>query len=97
METHVIIGFKIKPGQVDKFTTHIKKIIPDTRSFEGCIDVGFYFNSDDENDLVVFESWESRAHYEKYFAWRTETGALGAIASYLDDEPSIRYLTKSDI
>ena len=64
---------------------------------EGCIDVGFYFNSDDENDLVVFESWESRAHYEKYFAWRTETGALGAIASYLDDEPSIRYLTKSDI
>ncbi len=97
METQVIISFKLKPDQVDEFTTHIRTIIPDTRSFEGCIDVGFYFNSDDETDLVVFETWESRAQYEKYFAWRTETGALDAIASYLEDEPSLRYLTKSDI
>ncbi len=97
METQVIINFKLKSDAVDAFKTHIKELIPDTRSFEGCIDVGFYFNSDDKTDLVVFETWQSRAHYEKYFAWRTETGALEAIASYMSDEPSLRYLTKSDI
>ena len=97
METQVIITFKLKSDQVDAFKEHIRKIIPDTRSFEGCKDVGFYFNSDDETDLVVFETWESRADYEKYFNSRTETGALEAIASYLAGEPSIRFLTKSDI
>lgn len=97
MDTQVIINFKLKSDQVEVFKDHIKKIIPDTRSFDGCKDVGFYFNSDDETDLVVFETWESRAHYEKYFNWRTETGALEAIAGYLADEASLRYLTKSDI
>ncbi len=97
METQVIITFKLKSDQVDAFKTYIKEIIPGTRSFEGCIDVGFYFNSDDETDLVIFETWQSRGHYEKYYSWRTETGALDAIAGYLAGEPSLRYLTKSDI
>jgi len=97
VETQVIIKMKLKADQVDAFKTHIKKIIPDTRSFKGCKDVGFYFNADDETDLVIFETWESRAHYEKYSAWRTQNGDLDAIASYLAEDPSLKYLNKSDI
>ena len=32
-------------------------------------------------DSMSYERWESRDHYQKYLAWRTETGVLNALGA----------------
>ena len=45
---------------------------------------------------VLVEQWQSRAHYEKYFAWREETGAMAQLGDALVAPPSLRYLDPTD-
>jgi len=46
--------------------------------------------------FVFVERWDSTAQYERYLAWRTETGVLDQLVSMLDGEPSIRYFEAVD-
>jgi len=45
---------------------------------------------------VLIESWDSREHYEKYFAWRQESGALAALGEMLAGPPNLRYFDEVD-
>ena len=73
------------------------EILPDTRSFDGCEGLDVKINSDDPNNLVLVERWQSRPHYEKYFAWRQETGLIDRLGPVLGAPPSIRYLDDTGI
>ena len=54
-------------------------------------------NQDEPLNLVLLETWETREQYEKYLAWRSETGALEALGAMLSQAPSIRYFDNLDI
>ena len=41
-------------------------------------------------------SWDSVEHYEKYLAWRTETGVLAELSALLEGDPNIRYFEAVD-
>ena len=41
--------------------------------------------------MVAVEDWNSRQHYEKYLAWRTERGDLDKLVGWIQGDPSIRY------
>ena len=69
-------------------------MFPDTRSYDGCIDVYATRNQDNPNHFLLVETWESRAKYENYLAWRTERGDMDNMAAVLDGEPSIRFLNR---
>jgi quinol monooxygenase YgiN len=45
---------------------------------------------------VFYERWDSRQHYEKYLAWRTETGVADQLVAMLAAPPSIRYFERVD-
>ena len=45
---------------------------------------------------MFYERWDSRQHYEKYLAWRTETGAVNQLGAMLAAPPSIRYFERID-
>ncbi len=53
-------------------------------------------NQDDPDVLVAVEEWESKAHYEKYLAWRTETGVMDNLKELIAEPPSIRYFEPTD-
>jgi hypothetical protein len=36
---------------------------------------------------MFFGQWVSRPHYERYLAWRTETGTLNELAEKIAGEP----------
>ena len=91
MAVTVIIDLQAQPGRADEIESFVKSIVPDTRTFDGCQDVTMHQNQDDPDLLVIQELWESRAHQEKYLAWRTERGDLATIVDMLADAPSIRY------
>jgi len=51
---------------------------------------------DNPTVMVLIESWDSREHYEKYFAWRQESGALAALGEMLAGPPNLRYFDEVD-
>ena len=46
----------------------------DTRAYDGCISVEVLVDQDNSDEFIIFMKWSSRPKYEKYFAWRNETG-----------------------
>ena len=96
MAATVLLELKAKAGTGSNLVATFKQILPDTRAFDGCHGVEVYQNMDDPDVVVLVEQWESRQHYEKYLAWRQETGALEALGKAIEGAPSIRYFDKTD-
>ena len=96
MAVTVLLELKAKSGTGGGLVGVFKQILPDTRAFDGNIGVTVLQNQDDPDTLVLVEEWETKPHYEKYLAWRTETGAMDQLAPALDAPPSIRYFDTAD-
>ncbi|MBI2802335.1 MAG: antibiotic biosynthesis monooxygenase [Gammaproteobacteria bacterium] len=91
MTCQVILDIRVKKDSVEDLRAWMRKILPDTRAFDGCISIYLVQNQDDPTAFAVIEQWESRAQYEKYLAWRTETGDVTDLVAMLDGEPSFRF------
>jgi quinol monooxygenase YgiN len=96
MAVTVLLELKAKSGTGAGLVGVFKQILPDTRKFDGNIGVTVFQDQDDSDTVLLIEEWESRPAYEKYLAWRTETGALDQLAAALDSPPSIRYFDATD-
>ena len=46
--------------------------------------------------MVLVEVWESREQYEKYLAWRGETGTIDRLMEALAEPPTIRHFDVTD-
>ena len=51
---------------------------------------------DSQNNFVLTEAWDSKEHYEKYLAFRTEDGTVDAITSMCAEGPTIRIFDITD-
>jgi quinol monooxygenase YgiN len=92
----VLLEIQVKPEAVNEVKALLKAALPDTRAYAGCQGIDIYSNLDEAGNLVFYERWESRAHYQKYLAWRTETGAMDRLGALLKAPPSIRYYERVD-
>lgn len=97
MSISVVLEVHSKPDSIDDLKATFESILPDTRAYDGCIGVQVTSNQDDALNIILFETWETRTHYEKYLAWRAESGALGALTAMLSSPPSIRFFEGLDI
>ena len=93
----VLLEMQIKPGCVNEVKAFMNDNLADTRAYEGCQGLDVYDNMDETGNLVVYERWDSRPHYEKYLAWRTETGTMDKMGAMLKEPPSIRYFERVDV
>ncbi len=91
MSVIVLLEINVKPDNVDDVTNFLRDELHATRGFDGCNGLTFHRNQDDPNTMVAIEDWDSRQHYEKYLAWRTERGDLEKLGGWLTGEPSIRH------
>ena len=96
MSVVVLLEIQVKPEAIDEMKAFLQRILPDTRAYDGCQGIDIYGNLDDTGNLVFYERWDSRQHYEKYFAWRTETGVLNQFGTMVAAPPSIRYFERPD-
>ena len=96
MSVVVLLEMQVKPEAVNEVKAQLKQILPDTRAYAGCQEIDIYGNLDDSGNLVFYERWETREHYQKYLAWRTETGVLNALSAKLAGPPKIRYYERVD-
>lgn len=91
MTCMVHIEFKAKKAHADELAGWLRAILPDTRCREGCVSVAVTRNQDDPTNFAFVELWDSRQHYERYFAWRKEQGVLDELAKFVDGEASFRF------
>jgi quinol monooxygenase YgiN len=97
MSTMVLLEMQVKPEAVNEVKTLLKQLLPDTRAYAGCQGIDIYGNLEDTGNLVFYERWDTREHYQKYLAWRTETGVLDQLSAKLTAPPKIRYYERVDV
>ncbi len=91
MTVLILVEIPAKPERVDDLKAQFAISLADTRAFDGCEGVNLHENQDEPGGLLLVERWASRAHYEKYSAWRqTDEGASG-IGAMLTGPPSPRF------
>ena len=96
MACTVVLEIQLKPEAIETAKGAFKEILPDTRAYDGCQGVLVVENQDEAGNLVLIETWESRAKYETYLAWRVETGAVEQLGALCARAPSIRYCDPVD-
>ncbi len=96
MSVLVLLEAQVKAEDISDMKSYMAEILPDTRAYDGCQGIDVYFNTEDTGSMVVVDHWDSRAHHEKYLAWRTETGVMDKIGAMLAGPPSIRYFERID-
>ncbi|ANY19923.1 Antibiotic biosynthesis monooxygenase [Tsuneonella dongtanensis] len=84
MRDRVIAEFPVKAGKRDEFEATLRSALPDTRAFDGCRDIKVFYD-EERNTFVLIEKWDSFAHYDKYIAWRMETGLGAMLDPLLED------------
>ncbi|MEM1204177.1 MAG: antibiotic biosynthesis monooxygenase [Acidobacteriota bacterium] len=82
-----------QPEKTTELVRMLQRGFPHTRAAPGCHDLTAYLNEDGVS-LVVIEHWESKAHYQSYLDWRTETGAIDALGALLQGPLEIRFFEK---
>ncbi|MBK8308963.1 MAG: antibiotic biosynthesis monooxygenase [Gammaproteobacteria bacterium] len=97
MSCIVLLELQIKPESVNEMKAFLTRILPDTRTYAGCKSLDVYGDLENGASLVFHECWDSRAHYEKYFAWRTETGVAAQLGAMMAAAPVLRYCEKLDM
>jgi quinol monooxygenase YgiN len=97
MSVMVLVEMQVKPEVVNEVKGLLKQMLPDTRAYAGCQGIDIYDNVDDTGDLVFYERWDTRDHYQRYLAWRTETGAFDKLGAKLSGPPKIRYYDRVDV
>jgi quinol monooxygenase YgiN len=97
MSVVVLLEMQVKPEAVNEVKAMLKDNLPDTRAYAGCQGLDVYNNLDEAGNLVFYERWETREHYQKYLAWRTETGTMRRLGALLKAPPSIRYYERVDV
>jgi quinol monooxygenase YgiN len=96
VSTFVVLEFQVKPDQVEAVKEFLKKVLPDTRAYEGFESLVVHQSQEDPTCLLIYEQWSTRPHYETYLGWRTETGALDELVEMLSDPPTFRFFDLVD-
>lgn len=96
MSVTVLLSVTAKPECLDELVAMFTENFKQTRVYDGCIDIYMTRSHDDPNELLLVEQWETRPHYERYLAWRGETGVVDKLAAMAAREPTIRYFDRLD-
>ena len=97
MSVTVILAFSVQPERAEEFKLVLRELLPDTRAYDGCQSVDVYQDQDNPGLIYLMEDWESKAHQQKYQAWRDETGIAEVVGPFLAGEPRFNYFDKQDI
>ncbi len=94
MTCRVVLEIRAKPEHVDDVLKTLREQLPDTRAYKGCLEVFAYQEQDDPTAFIAIQEWDSRGHYEEYFAWRGERGDLDTLGRFIAQSLAPRFFDK---
>lgn len=96
MAITIFLEFTAKADGGGDMLAVLKEILPDTRSYDGCIQNDVYRSQENPDTLVIHGTWENQGHYETYLNWRKESGVFDSFVEGLVAPPSLRYFELTD-
>ncbi len=66
MAITIFLEFTAKAGTGGDMLAALKEILPDTRSYDGCISNNVFQSRENPDTLLIHGTWQSQDHYEKY-------------------------------
>ena len=96
MPVTVTLAFSVIPERAEAFKALLRELLPDTRAYEGCLKVDVYEEQENPGRIYLVEDWESKAHQQRYQAWRDESGIAKVGGPFLAGEPRFNYFDKQD-
>ena len=82
MSDFIVAEFHAAPGKLDELVAMLKVALVDTRAFDGCESLDCWLD-EERATIIVTERWASFAHYDRYLAWRGETGIFDVVGPLL--------------
>ena len=89
MAVSVLLSGTLKDGLVDQFSGICTEAFHVTRAYDGCKNINLTLHVEDPHNFVLTEVSDSKQHYEKYLAYRTEDATVGAKGEMCVDGPNI--------
>lgn len=97
MSLVVTLEAKVKPEFVERVKELLTSMIPETRAFEGCINIDIHENIEEKGAMMFHEKWSSKSLYEKYFSWRLKSDSMKELSTMLISQPEVRFYECLDI
>ena len=91
MSVLVIGEVHVAPDRMEEFKSYLREILPDSRAYDGFEKIELHEDTEEEGSIIFVEYFESRAHQEKYIAWRTETGVMEKLGAMFVGDVRVRY------
>lgn len=88
----IMVKFEMvaKSEDTDKMRLFFERILPDTRKYQGCEGAILSRISEQPDNFVLIEYWESNELFQNYMKWRTEIGDFEEFGTMLAAEPNIQ-------
>ena len=90
MTTIVILDIPADSDNRDTIYNTLATALEDTRRFEGNEGLELLVNQDDQCNIVVYERWRSRADYDRYLAYRQESGFSAELRAMISGDIVVR-------
>ncbi|WRS28517.1 putative quinol monooxygenase [Oscillospiraceae bacterium MB08-C2-2] len=90
----VTAEFVLKAGAYEKAISIANELIKLTRLEKGCVAYDLAKSNDDENVLVMFETWESQAALQKHSASAHFAALVPEFAALCSVAPAIKTFTQ---
>lgn len=97
MACQIMMNFELKASELATFIGLLKNHLPDARTFDGCLAAQVIEDQDNKSNIVILESWDTRTQFEKYIAWRTQTGVLAQLVACCATDPTMRVFDGVDV
>lgn len=91
MSIIVLVKISAKEEHLEELKQYFKKILPETRSYEGCQGIHLYENKETPTKLIIHAKWTSEEAQKKYISWRMETGEFDKLSPMLSEPLSMQY------
>jgi quinol monooxygenase YgiN len=96
MTINIVLTLPVIPEKREDLFLLLKELGPGTQAFGGCLSYDILKDINNSGNVVFIEQWQSMASYEKYNAWRTETGVMERLGAFLAGAPSIAFCEQVD-
>jgi quinol monooxygenase YgiN len=89
MPSTAVLELRLKSDSVEEGLEVVRRVLGETRAFDGCLGVTVVQDAGDPAHLIAIEQWESLEKDAAYREWRAGDGAMPDLAALLAGPPSL--------
>ena len=97
MTCKVTADWYVKDGKREELIEIMRGALPQTRKWDGCIQLDLSINQDNPPHLVMTEEWGISQHHKDYFQARVDEGMAAALMVFLEQPPKFTYCDLTDV